>query len=86
MLSEKNGNEFLVVTNKPLDKRFEDLCYVVEVESKQATNNMNLVFPYIVVAQILGLKKASNLGISSDNPCPSGSVNRVVKGVNIYNF
>lgn len=42
--------------------------------------------PYIVYCQILAFYKSVDLGISPDNPSPSGEVNRVVKGVNIYPF
>lgn len=42
--------------------------------------------PYIIYCQILSFYKSVNLGISPDNPSPSGDVNRVVKGVNIYPF
>lgn len=41
---------------------------------------------YLYFAQLLALYKSINLGINPDNPCPSGEVNRVVKGVIIHNF
>lgn len=40
---------------------------------------------YLVVGQILGLFKSLQLCKTPDNPDPSGSVNRVVKGVKLYN-
>lgn len=43
-----------------------------------------LVPLYIIYAQMLGLFKSLNLGITPDNPNPEGYVNRVVKGVIIY--
>lgn len=42
--------------------------------------------PYLVIAQIFAFEKALHLGISPDNPCPSGMVNRVVQGVTIHPF
>jgi tagatose-6-phosphate ketose/aldose isomerase len=39
---------------------------------------------YIVYCQMLAFYKSVDLGISPDNPSPSGEVNRVVKGVTIY--
>ena len=42
--------------------------------------------PYILYCQILSFYKSINLEISPDNPSPSGEVNRVVQGVNIYPF
>lgn len=45
-----------------------------------------LSFPYIVYCQALAFYKALALGITPDNPCPTGEVNRVVQGVSIYPF
>ncbi|MBN7827619.1 SIS domain-containing protein [Bowmanella dokdonensis] len=45
-----------------------------------------LGFPYIVYCQMLGFFKSLQLGIGPDNPCPTGEVNRVVQGVNVYPF
>ena len=41
---------------------------------------------YIIYAQMLGFYKSLNLGITPDNPNPEGRVNRVVKGVKIYEY
>ncbi|MBN8430671.1 SIS domain-containing protein [Microbulbifer salipaludis] len=43
-----------------------------------------LALYYIVVAQALSFYKSLALGITPDNPCPTGEVNRVVQGVTIY--
>lgn len=40
--------------------------------------------PYIVVAQLFSFYQSLKFGLSPDNPCPSGEVNRVVKGVTIH--
>ncbi|MCP4176268.1 MAG: SIS domain-containing protein [bacterium] len=45
-----------------------------------------LGFAYIYIIQIYAFIKSIDLGNNPDNPCPSGEVNRVVKGVNIYSF
>ncbi|ALS98681.1 SIS domain-containing protein [Lacimicrobium alkaliphilum] len=45
-----------------------------------------LAFPYILYCQCLAFYKALYLGISADNPCPSGEVNRVVQGVTLYPY
>lgn len=37
-------------------------------------------------AQLLGMAAAIQRGISPDNPCPSGEVNRVVQGVKLYPY
>lgn len=43
-----------------------------------------LAVGYVVIAQILGLSFALEVGTTPDNPFPGGDVNRVVKGVSIY--
>jgi tagatose-6-phosphate ketose/aldose isomerase len=43
-----------------------------------------LAVGYVVVAQLLGLSFALNLGTTPDNPFPGGDVNRVVQGVTVH--
>jgi tagatose-6-phosphate ketose/aldose isomerase len=38
----------------------------------------------IVIAHMISFFKSYSLGITVDNPCPTGEVNRVVTGVTIY--
>ncbi|WP_108648943.1 SIS domain-containing protein [Dongshaea marina] len=45
-----------------------------------------LIFPYILFAQMLAFEKSLALGLTPDNPCPTGEVNRVVQGVTIYPY
>jgi tagatose-6-phosphate ketose/aldose isomerase len=46
--------------------------------------DLELLFPYAVFAQIYGFHQALKIGNRPDNPSAAGTVNRVVKGVNIY--
>lgn len=41
---------------------------------------------YVVFAQVLAVKKSIQLGITPDNPSADGAINRVVKGVTIYDY
>ena len=41
---------------------------------------------YLVYGQLLAFHKAMALDVPADDPCPSGQVNRVVKGVTIHPF
>lgn len=45
-----------------------------------------LALPYVIFAQIVSLVSAIKLGNKPDDPSPSGTVNRVVKGVTIYEY
>ena len=44
------------------------------------------LFPAIVVLQLLGLFKSLSLNLNPDAPSASGTINRVVQGVNIYPY
>jgi tagatose-6-phosphate ketose/aldose isomerase len=46
--------------------------------------DVDLLFPYIVPAQLFGLHSATVLGLTPDRPNASGAVNRVVQGVRIH--
>jgi tagatose-6-phosphate ketose/aldose isomerase len=52
--------------------------------SLSGLNDELLAVGYIVIAQILGLSFALQLGTTPDNPFPAGDVNRVVTGVTIH--
>ncbi|MFC3034603.1 SIS domain-containing protein [Pseudoalteromonas fenneropenaei] len=65
-------------------------AHVIALSQAQFMTDLNalddvwLGLIYIVYCQILACFKAISLGISPDNPCPSGEVNRVVQGVIIH--
>lgn len=44
----------------------------------------DLLFPFIVPAQLFGLAVSIELGLTPDRPNASGTVNRVVQGVRIH--
>ncbi|MGN6742822.1 MAG: SIS domain-containing protein [Amnibacterium sp.] len=43
-----------------------------------------LALPYVVFAQLFALHTSQHYGVPTDNPFPSGDVNRVVQGVTIH--
>ncbi len=45
-----------------------------------------MMFPYLLFAQMLAMETSLAHGLTPDNPCPTGEVNRVVKGVTIYHY
>lgn len=45
-----------------------------------------MVLPDIMVAQVIALLTLLKIGNTPDTPSPSGTVNRVVKGVLIHEF
>jgi tagatose-6-phosphate ketose/aldose isomerase len=54
------------------------------IEASTTLTDLELLFPYIAFAQIYGFHHSLRLGNRPDNPSASGTVNRVVKGVNIH--
>ena len=46
--------------------------------------DIDLLFPYIIPAQLFGLHMSLKLGLVPDRPNASGTVNRVVQGVRIH--
>lgn len=86
MSPERNGNKILVVSSKD-DEEVIKLCdYFISFDNEKSYNNVFLGLEYINVAQSIALLKSIKLGIKPDTPCPSGTVNRVVKGVTIYPY
>jgi tagatose-6-phosphate ketose/aldose isomerase len=46
--------------------------------------DLDLLWPYVAIAQIHAFFRARALGVAPDNPNPAGVVNRVVQGVRLY--
>lgn len=44
------------------------------------------IFPYLVIGQLYAFYTSLHLGYTTDNPCPTGEVNRVVQGVTLYPY
>lgn len=66
-------------------QKISDYYFSFNLENDNLENIFN-VFPYTYFAQLLAVYKSINLGINPDNPCPTGEVNRVVKGVIIHEY
>lgn len=86
MASQRKGNKIVAVAARKYDDIEELVDLYVDFGLLFAKNNMYLAFDYILVAQVIALFKSISLNITPDNPCPTGEVNRVVKGVTIYPY
>ncbi len=83
---QRKGNKVLAV-GSTLDTEVKDLVdYYYSFDNKITFNNVFLGLQYICVAQLIALYKSLILDITPDNPCPTGEVNRVVKGVTLYPY
>ena len=48
--------------------------------------DVELLWPYVAVAQLYAFHQSRTLGLSPDNPNKEGTVNRVVQGVRLYSL
>ena len=86
MSDQKKKNCIAAVMNVPCEEVKKLADYTVELNMGQAMENVLLGFGCILFAQTLAVLKSLSLGITPDNPCPTGEVNRVVKGVTLYPY
>ncbi|MBW9213095.1 MULTISPECIES: SIS domain-containing protein [Terrabacteria group] len=85
MAVQRKGNKILAVANIECSeaKELADWYYCFNGEER---DNVVNGLAYITVAQLVALFKSLSLSITPDNPCPTGEVNRVVKGVTLYPY
>lgn len=86
MSGQRKGNKILAISSKADDEVKSLVDYFYSFNNTQNADNMILAFDYILVAQCIALYKSLSFDITPDNPCPSGEVNRVVKGVTLYPY
>lgn len=60
-----------------------ELSDIVDLQD-DPIDDMWLSFPYIIFCQMLAFEKSLVVGVTPDNPSPTGEANRVVQGVTIY--
>ena len=86
MSGQRKGNKIVVVMSSA-DEAVSALAdYTVVYDMKEENENILLGLDYILFAQTLAVLKSLSLDITPDNPCPTGEVNRVVKGVPVYPY
>ncbi|MDT8760275.1 SIS domain-containing protein [Sphingomonas psychrotolerans] len=76
--SDGRCGEVVVVSAQPSDD-----AEITIADMTQAAD-VDLLFPFIVPAQLLALRTSELLGLTPDRPNASGTVNRVVQGVRIH--
>ena len=78
---QRKGNKIIVVYHKPTEP-LGDVMMDVGYQKDQPMIYVGLKM--LMVAHCLAFLKSYSFGITTDNPCPTGEVNRVVTGVTIY--
>ena len=86
MAGQRKGNKIAVVYNTDCDEVKELADYAIQFHIGDAMENVMLGLDFIMFAQTLAVLKSLSMGITPDNPCPTGEVNRVVKGVILYPY
>lgn len=86
MSGQRKGNKIAVVYSKDCDEVKELADYTLQFQVGEAMENVMLGLDFIMFAQTLAVMKSLSMGITPDNPCPTGEVNRVVKGVILYPY
>lgn len=79
--ADKIAQRVIAIANKEIAGDFEKLLY-----KNQINEDIYLALPYIVIAQLISLITSLRVGNTPDNPSKSGTVNRVVKGVEIHEY
>jgi len=69
------------VTTRPRNDVIRD---TLQVHGMAEAADVELLWPYIVIAQLYAFHQSRTLGFSPDNPNKEGTVNRVVQGVRLY--
>ena len=54
------------------------------IEGLDSADEFGTITPFVVIAQLLALRRSASLGLTPDQPSRSGTVNRVVRGVVIH--
>ena len=86
MLAHKKNDRVVIVGDNIEEGILNKADYVFNVENinYSVKNEVLLPLQQIIFGQMLSFLKSVNLGITPDNPCPTGEVNRVVQGVILH--
>lgn len=86
MSGQRKENKIVAVMSREDETVKALVDYTVVYGLKEEHENILLGLDYILFAQTLAVLKSLSLAITPDNPCPTGEVNRVVKGVTLYPY
>lgn len=86
MAPQRKGNKIVAITSKKDESIAPYVDYMISFDINETLENILLGFNYIMFAQVLAVYTSLSMKITPDNPCPTGEVNRVVKGVTLYPY
>lgn len=85
----EGGKKKIVVLDTIYDEEVKNNCNYYFSFADKRLGEIEEVFAglgYLIYGQLISLIKSAKLGVNPDNPCPTGEVNRVVKGVIIHKY
>ena len=88
MSKQRKEDKIILVGCNVVDELKDMLDNYIEIDKVDYSeeNEVFLALQQLVFGQIFSFYKSWNLGITPDNPCPTGEVNKVVKGVIIHEY
>ena len=89
MKSDEKANKIVVYCinkNEKIEKNADELIFIEKNDNNILDNQLASLFIYLVYGQMYAFFKSQYLGNTTDNPFPTGEVNRVVKKFKIYKF
>ena len=86
MSGQRKGNKIVAVMSAADEAVSALVDYTVVYDLADKNESALLGLDDILFAQTLAVLKSLAMGITPDNPCPTGEVNRVVKGVTLYPY
>ena len=86
MSGQRKGNKIVAVMSAADEAVSALVDYTVVYDLADKNESALLGLDDILFAQTLAVLKSLSMGITPDNPCPTGEVNRVVKGVTMYPY
>ncbi len=86
MSGQRKGNKIVAVMSAADEAVSALVDYTVVYDLADKNESALLGLDDILFAQTLAVLRSLSMGITPDNPCPTGEVNRVVKGVTLYPY
>ena len=89
MKLDEKANKIVVYCinkNEKIEKNADELIFIEKNDNNILDNQLASLFIYLVYGQMYAFFKSQYLGNTTDNPFPTGEVNRVVKKFKIYKF
>ena len=87
LIHEKKKNIVAVVVSKADAAKVEGADYLATYdEPAGGSRELCAYIKSLLFAQLLSVEKSLERGVTTDSPCPKGEVNRVVRGVVIYDL